>query len=56
MIAYRAMLDVPRELVREVARLLRAERARRGTRNGSRALTCWDEALWCWPGSATRAR
>jgi len=44
-IAYRAMLDVPRELVREVAKLLRAERRVRGTRTGSRALTCWDEAL-----------
>jgi hypothetical protein len=44
-IAYRAMLDVPRELVREVAGLLRAERRGRGTRTGSRALTCWNEAL-----------
>jgi DDE superfamily endonuclease len=44
-IAYRAMLDVPRELVREVAKLLRAERRVRGTRTGSRALTCWHEAL-----------
>ena len=45
MIAYRAMLDVPRELAREVAKLLRAERRARGTRVGSRALTCWNEAL-----------
>jgi hypothetical protein len=44
-IAYRAMLDVPRELVREVARLLRVERRARGTRARSRALTCWNEAL-----------
>jgi DDE superfamily endonuclease len=44
-IAYPAMLDVPRELVREVARLLRAERRARGTRKGSRALTCWFQAL-----------
>jgi DDE superfamily endonuclease len=44
-IAYPAMLDVPRELVREVARLLRAERRSRGTRKGSRALTCWSQAL-----------
>jgi hypothetical protein len=44
-IAYRAMLDVPRELVREVAKLLHAERRARGTRTGSRALTCWNEAL-----------
>lgn len=45
MIAYRAMLDVPRELVREVARLLRAERRARGTRKDTRALTCWNQAL-----------
>jgi DDE superfamily endonuclease len=44
-IAYRAMLDVPRELVREVATLLRAERRARGTRTGSRVLTCWNQAL-----------
>ncbi len=44
-IAYRAMLDVPRELVVEVARLLRAERRVRGTRKGSRSLTCWYQAL-----------
>jgi hypothetical protein len=44
-ITYRAMLDVPRELVREVAKLLRAERRARGTRTGSRVLTCWNEAL-----------
>ena len=45
MIAYRAMLDVPRELAVELARLLRAERRRRGTRAGSRALSCWYQAL-----------
>lgn len=45
MIAYPAMLDVPRELVREVAKLLRAERHARGTRTGSRVLTCWKQAL-----------
>ena len=45
MIAYPAMLDVPRELVAEVARLLRAERRARGTRKGSRALTCRYQAL-----------
>jgi hypothetical protein len=44
-IAYPAMLDVPRELVREVASLLRALRRARGTRKGSRALTCWYQAL-----------
>lgn len=45
MIAYPAMLDVPRELVTQVARLLKAERRLRGTRKGSRALSCWFQAL-----------
>lgn len=44
-IAYRAMLDVPRELVREVSTLLRAQRRERGTRKNTRALTCWNHAL-----------
>ena len=45
MIAYRAMLDVPRELVVELAKLLRAERRARGTRKGTRLLTCFRQAL-----------
>ena len=45
MIAYRAILDVPRELVSQLAGLLRAERKRRGTRRGSRALSCRRQAL-----------
>jgi hypothetical protein len=44
-IAYRATLDVDRELVQFVARLLAAERRRRGTPKGSRALTCFWEAV-----------
>jgi hypothetical protein len=45
-IAYRATLDVPRELVQFVAKLLAAERRRRGTPKGSRALTCfWQVVL-----------
>jgi hypothetical protein len=44
-IAYRAMLDVPRELVGELAKLLRAERRARGTRKGTRRLTCFKQAL-----------
>jgi hypothetical protein len=44
-IAYRATLDVPRELVQFVAKLLWAERRRRGTPRGSRALTCFGEAV-----------
>lgn len=45
MITYPAMLDVPRELVARVSRLLLRERRARGTRKGSRALTCWYQAL-----------
>ena len=45
MIAYPAMLDVPRELVRHLARLLAAERRALGTRRGTRALTCFYQAL-----------
>jgi hypothetical protein len=44
-IAYPAMLDVPRELVQYVGRLLAAERRARGTRTGTRALTCFYQAL-----------
>jgi hypothetical protein len=44
-IAYRATLDVPRELVQFTAKLLWAERRRRGTPRGSRALTCFWEAV-----------
>jgi hypothetical protein len=44
-IAYPAILDVPRELVCELAKLLRAERRARGTRNGTRLLTCFRQAL-----------
>ena len=45
MIAYRATLDVPRELAQFIARLLAAERRRRGTPRGSRALTCFWQAV-----------
>lgn len=44
-IAYRATLDVPRELAQYLGRLLHAERRRRGTRTGARALTCWQQAV-----------
>jgi hypothetical protein len=40
------MLDVPRELIRFVGRLLYAERRRRGTPTGSRRLTCFYQALF----------
>jgi hypothetical protein len=44
-IAHRAMLDVCRELAQFVGRLLHRERRRRGTRKGSRALTCYWQAV-----------
>jgi hypothetical protein len=44
-IAYRATLDVPRELAWFAARLLLAERRRRGTPKGSRALSCFWQAV-----------
>ncbi|MGC4797185.1 effector-associated constant component EACC1 [Micromonospora saelicesensis] len=45
MITYSARLYVPRELMRHVARLLRPERQAVGTRPGTRALTCFYQAL-----------
>lgn len=45
MIVYRATLDVPRELVWFVAKLLMAERRRRCTPRGSRALSCFWQAV-----------
>src|SRR3954467_13981758 len=39
------MVDVPRELVRHLARLLAAERRVRGTRRDTRALSCFYQAL-----------
>jgi hypothetical protein len=44
-IAYPAMLDVLRELVQHLGQLLAAERRARGTRTGTRALTCFYQAL-----------
>ena len=46
MIAYRAMLDVPRELVAFVSGLLRAHRRVLGTRKGTRILTPWRHAVF----------
>lgn len=45
MIPYRAMLDVPADLLRYVSRLLAAERRRRSTPARSRKLTCRDQAV-----------
>jgi hypothetical protein len=44
-IAYRATLDVSRELAWQVSRLLQVERCRRGTRKNSRALPCFRQAV-----------
>jgi hypothetical protein len=45
-IAYPAILDVSVQLVRYVSGLLHTERQARGTRKGSRALTCWRHAVF----------
>ena len=45
MIPYRAMLDVPAELLRYLSRLLKSERCHRGTPARSRKLTCREQAL-----------
>jgi len=44
-ITYHATLDVPRELAQYLGRLLHAERRDRGTRTGTRALTCYKQAV-----------
>jgi hypothetical protein len=54
-IAYRAMLDVPRALVVEVARLLAARRRELGTRRNSRALSCHRQAVLVLVWLRTRA-
>lgn len=46
MTPYRAILDVPRELILFVAGLLRAERRALGTRKGTRLLTCYRQAVY----------
>jgi hypothetical protein len=45
-IAYSAMLDVSRELIGYVSRLLADERRRLGTRRNTRALTPWKQAVF----------
>jgi hypothetical protein len=45
-ISYRAILDVPRELVSYLSQLLRNERRQRGTRNGTRACSTWWQAVF----------
>ncbi len=46
MFGYCVTLDVSRELVLYVSELLHQERTRRGTRTGTRALTCFRHALY----------
>lgn len=46
MITYRAMLDVPTELVDHLARLLARGRRSRGTRRGVRVLSCRQQAMF----------
>jgi len=45
-IAYRVTLDVPLQLVIKVSNLLRKRRKELGTRNGTRALTCCQQAVF----------
>lgn len=56
MIPYRAMLDVPEGLVRYLARLLAAERRRRGTPARSRKLGCRAQAVLALRWFRDRAR
>jgi hypothetical protein len=45
-LSYRVMLDVPRELVAYLSRLLAAHRREIGTRKGTRLLTCCKQAVY----------
>src|SRR5690242_8722593 len=45
-LSYRVILDVPLPLVVFVSRLLADHRREIGTRNGTRALTCWKQAVF----------
>jgi hypothetical protein len=45
-ITYRVTLDVPLQLVIKVSSLLRKHRGELGTRNGTRALSCWKQAIF----------
>ena len=46
MLSYRVTLDVPFQLAVFVSRLLAGHRRELGTRNGTRALTCWKQAIF----------
>ena len=45
-ITYRVTLDVPLQLMIKVSNLLRKRRKELGTRNGTRALTCYQQAVF----------
>jgi hypothetical protein len=45
-LSYRVTLDVPLQLVLFVSRLLAERRGEIGTRRGTRALTCWKQAVF----------
>jgi hypothetical protein len=55
-ITYRAMLDVSRELVSSVARLLRAERKVSGTRQGVRDVLLAQHPTKSLPCAATQGQ
>ena len=46
MLSYRVTLDVPFQLALFVSRLLAEHRREIGTRDGTRALTCWKQAIF----------
>ena len=46
MLSYRVMLDVPAQTALFVSRLLAGRRREIGTRPGTRALTCWKQAMF----------
>ncbi len=46
MLSYRVTLDVPLQLALFVSRLLAEHRREIGTRDGTRALTCWKQAVF----------
>jgi hypothetical protein len=56
LIPYRAMLDVPAELLRYLSRLLAAERRRRATPARSRKLSCREQAILALRWFRDRAR
>lgn len=45
MLSYRVMLDIPFQLAVFVSQLLAEHRRELGTRAGTRALTCWNQAV-----------